>query len=119
MVEDLGLEQVIEVFPEVKEFIDYVVETGGQKTLKIEDKQFIWVHEREVYDGRPTCFYRMELTLDRDNPKIWLSFREGQIGTAPVYEPVKGQEILDKLPEILEEVKGVYEKCFLKDQDIF
>ena len=111
--EVLDLEQAVEVFPEIKEFVDYVLETNGQSTLKIEKGELRWNHVRGEY------FYSMQLALDRNNPRMWIYCREGMHGTAPFFEPAKGEELIKKLPQVFGELKGIYDKCFVRNENVF
>jgi hypothetical protein len=107
------LEKAVEVFPEIKEFIDHVIETGGKDTLKIEEGAFTWDYKRE--DDKD-CFYMMHLTLDRANPSMWIYFKEMQTGTPPFHKPAKSDELLKKLPKIMGTIQKVYDKCFINKE---
>ncbi|MBS3083426.1 hypothetical protein J4423_01335 [Candidatus Pacearchaeota archaeon] len=113
------LEQAVEVFPEIKDFVDYVVQTGGRNTLNVNNNTLNWRHEKDFYGKIPSSFYHMALSLDRIDPKMTLFFREMQVGCQPFHEPARGDELLKKLPEIFEAMKRVYDKCFVKDRYIF
>lgn len=108
------LEKAVEMFPEIKEFVDYVGDTKGQETLKVENGKLRWSHDRG--EGN---FYRMEFVLDRNKPNLWVYFREGQLGTAPFQEPAQGEELLRRLPEIFRFLKDTYDRCYVRDTDIF
>ncbi len=112
MIEKIStLEKAVEVFPEIKDFVDYVKQTNGQQTLQVENGVFRYLYNR---DPEHNEFYRAELTLDRAHPKMWLFFREGMTGTAPFAEPAPGGVgLLQWLPEIFDTLKKVHEICFV------
>lgn len=109
-----SLEQAVEAFPGIKEFVDYVIATNGQETLKVEKGYLNWYYE---HPGRG--FYRADFKLDTQNPELFVFMREGMLGTDPMADPIKGKELIENLAEYFEEVRQIYAKCFVRNEAIY